>query len=273
MFTDIFCEVLAAFWLGFLQQHLERGRMNIALLLSGGTGARMGTKIPKQYLKAGGRPVFSYCMQRLLEHEMIDRMQIVATPTWQEEISIWAERLIGKKIWERKFGGFSVPGENRQMSVYHGLEDIMKYGSKQDRVIVHDAARPMITQAQISFCLAACEGHDGAIPVLPMKDTVYYSRDGRRVERLLQRSAVYAGQAPEVFVLGKYYQANRRLLPEAILKINGSTEPAVLAGMDIVMIPGDEENFKITTRTDLDRFCTMAGKQESLGTCSEGGVV
>ena len=65
---------------------------------------------------------------------------------------------------------------------------------------------------------------------------------------------VYAGQAPEVFRIGRYYEANRKLLPEEIYKINGSTEPAVLDGMDIVMIPGDEGNFKITTAGDLERF-------------------
>ncbi len=61
-------------------------------------------------------------------------------------------------------------------------------------------------------------------------------------------------------MLGKYYEANRALLPERILQINGSTEPAVMAGMDIVMIPGDEGNFKITTKADLIRF------QERVGT-------
>ncbi len=92
------------------------------------------------------------------------------------------------------------------------------------------------------------------MPVLPMKDTVYYSRDGQTVGKLLDRSTIYAGQAPEVFVLGRYYEANRRLLPDDILRINGSTEPAILAGMDIAMIPGDEGNFKITTKADLERF-------------------
>ena len=87
-----------------------------------------------------------------------------------------------------------------------------------------------------------------------MKDTVYYSRDGYTVGKLLDRKTIYAGQAPEVFLLGKYYEANRRLLPDRILRINGSTEPAIMARMDIAMIPGDEGNFKITTRADLERF-------------------
>jgi 2-C-methyl-D-erythritol 4-phosphate cytidylyltransferase len=87
-----------------------------------------------------------------------------------------------------------------------------------------------------------------------MKDTVYLSNDGKKVSALLKREEVYAGQAPEMFVFGKYLEANRRLLPDDILKINGSTEPAILYGMDIAMIPGDEGNFKITTREDLERM-------------------
>lgn len=63
-----------------------------------------------------------------------------------------------------------------------------------------------------------------------------------------------AGQAPEAFRAGPYYRANERLLPDKILQINGSTEPAVLAGLDIACVAGEERNFKITTREDLARF-------------------
>lgn len=173
--------------------------------------------------------------------------------------------MTGQILWEQKFRGFSLPGETRQLSIYHGLEDIRTYAADSDYVIIHDAARPMLTDRIITGCLDGAQGHDGAMPVLPMKDTVYYSRDGRTVCSLLDRSAIYAGQAPEVFLLGKYYEANRRLLPEKILQINGSTEPAILAGMDIAMIPGDERNFKITTKADLERFC-----RELSGECSDG---
>lgn len=65
---------------------------------------------------------------------------------------------------------------------------------------------------------------------------------------------MYAGQAPEVFVLDKYIQANKLLLPDRILSINGSSEPAVMAGMNIALVNGDENNYKITTKADLERF-------------------
>lgn len=229
--------------------------MNIALILSGGTGLRLGSETPKQYLEVGGRPVICYSIETLSVHEEIDAIQIVADPAWRGQIGSWLEFAdpMGK------FRGFSAPGGNRQLSILHGLEDIQKYAADPDRVFVHDAARPLLSVRQISDCLAAVEGHDGVVPVLPMKDTVYLSTDGKRVTSLLKRNEIFAGQAPEVFLLGKYLEANRQLLPERILQINGSTEPAILAGMDMAMIPGDEGNFKITTRNDLERFRQILG--------------
>lgn len=266
--------------------------MVIALILSGGRGSRIGTDIPKQYIKVSGRPVISWCMECLIRHPGIDAIQIVAEEIWRDTIlscmEWWhgsGEQAVGQgdicahktgcrqeyfPVASGKFKGFSNPGESRQLSIMQGLEDIRGYAADYDYVLIHDAARPMLSAEQITNCLDAVHGHDGVIPVLPMKDTVYYSEDGRSVASLLRRSRIYAGQAPELFVLGKYYQSNMALLPKQIAQINGSTEPAVMAGMDIVMIPGDEGNFKITTRTDLERFREIIGEErvdfnESMG--------
>lgn len=224
--------------------------MTTALILSGGTGTRIGGDIPKQYIKINDKPILIYCLEQLTQNDRIDAIQIVAAQEWQDVILTW----LVKYHVNRKFKGFSEPGENRQLSIFHGLESISEYASKDDLVLIHDAARPLITQQMIDECVMATEGHDGVLPVLPMKDTVYYSEDGKMVSSLLERSRIFAGQAPEVFVLGKYLEANKQLVPDNILKINGSTEPAIMAGMDIAMIPGNEGNFKITTKSDLERF-------------------
>lgn len=239
--------------------------MNVALLLSGGTGRRMGLDIPKQYIEVCGRPIISYCMETLSGYCGIDAIQIVAEEEWRELISESIEQLAKTKEPGilGKFKGFSKPGANRQLSILSSLEDIKDYASDSDYVLIHDAARPMLSSQQISDCLDAVTGHDGVIPVLPMKDTVYSSKDGRTITSLLSRSQIFAGQAPELFILGKYYEANTALMPDNILRINGSTEPAVMAGMDIAMIPGDEGNFKITTRADLERFKEIVGERSS----------
>lgn len=226
--------------------------MNTALILAGGTGTRLGGNLPKQYIEVAGRPVISYCLDIFEKHPDVDALRIVAEESWHGFIAEWTGR---------KFKGFSMPGQSRQLSVYNGLKDMMPGAGADDVVIIHDAARPMVTERLISECIRACTGHGGVMPALSMKDTIYASRDGRKISALLDRDGIYAGQAPEAFKLGQYYEANRELLPERILKINGSAEPAVMAGMDIAMIPGDEGNFKITTKADLERFRKLVGEK------------
>lgn len=224
--------------------------MNVALILSGGTGTRLGLDIPKQYIEICGKPVISYCLEALSSHDRIDFIHIVAEPVWQNKIELW----LSESDSGKKFKKFSIPGANRQLSILNGLSDIRQYAGDSDYILIHDAARPMISQKQIADCLDAAKEYDGVVPVLPMKDTVYSSKNGKTITGLLQRNEIYAGQAPEVFKLGVYYAANLSLLPDEILNINGSTEPAVLAGLKVAMIPGDENNFKITTKTDLKKF-------------------
>lgn len=225
--------------------------MNIALILAGGSGVRLGADIPKQYIMVNGKMVISYCLEVFGAHLQIDAIQIVAHEEWRDGIY----KQMTKPVQD-KFMGFSIPGSNRQYSIFYGLQDIIQYAKKTDIVVIHDAARPLVSASLLTSCISACKEHDGALPVLPMKDTVYLG-DGSRITSLLDREKVYAGQAPEAFVLGKYYEANQYLIPDKIERINGSTEPAVMAGMDIAMIPGDEGNFKITTQADLERFSAL----------------
>lgn len=232
--------------------------MNIALVLSGGRGERLESNVAKQYVRISGRMVITRSLALFMKSPYIDGVMIVSHREWRERI---LADLGAAGVGLEKQVAFARPGRNRQLSVLNGLEGILSQmngiGDKRGSdhvVLIHDAARPCLTERQIKECFEALPGHDGVMPVLPMKDTVYVSQDGNKVTGLFERSSLYSGQAPELFYLKKYYEANRRLLPYEILKINGSTEPAVLAGMDIAMIPGDENNFKITTRGDMERF-------------------
>ncbi len=107
--------------------------MNIALILAGGSGSRFGGDIPKQYLEVEGKPVIAYCLRTFSQHEQIDKIQIVADEQWHAFIEKCAlqEGCTGLQ-------GFSAPGENRQLSIWNGLQDILEYGCEEDVVIVHD---------------------------------------------------------------------------------------------------------------------------------------
>ena len=170
--------------------------MNIALVLSGGTGTRLGADIPKQYIEVGGKMILLYCLEVLLLHPSIDAVQIVADAVWQQKILEEIDRLPlaeSRQLFCEKFRGFSEPGATRQLSILNGLEDICSYASASDVVMVHDAARPCLTAKLVSMCLMAICGHDGVLPVLPMKDTIYLSETGKQVSSLLtlQRGAQF----------------------------------------------------------------------------------
>ena len=239
--------------------------MNYAIVLSGGTGTRTGADMPKQYIKVNGYMMVTYAMKPILSSEHIDKVYIVCADEWKEDIKMDAKEA---RLNVNKIEGFAKPGDTRQLSILNGLERIIEEAGKRDEikgrsdndvhagdtVLIHDAARPFLTEGQIGRCYDAIKDNDGVMPVLPMKDTVYLSNDGKNISGLIDRSTVFAGQAPELFRLERYYEANVRLLPDEIYKINGASEPAVMAGLKIAMIPGDEKNCKITTAEDLERF-------------------
>lgn len=234
--------------------------MNIALLLSGGVGTRIGSDVPKQYIRINDKLLITYSLETLAISTDIDWIQIAAEESWRGSIIADARE---HNIPIEKIKGFTEPGHNRQASILNGMKDILRWedtaidmqcAESRDAILIHDAARPLLTQKQIHDCFSSLKGYDGVMPVLPMKDTVYISQDGAEVSELIDRDKVFAGQAPELFRFKNYYQANIDLLPDRIAFIKGATEPAIMAGMDIAMIPGDENNFKITTQADLDRF-------------------
>lgn len=224
--------------------------MNIAIILSGGVGSRMGLNIPKQYVVVNGQPIISYCLQTFLCNEHTDAIVIGVADEWKEYVMEQMEKLHpAKPVF------YAAPGETRQYSIFNALRVVKDQGYSDDCfVIIHDAARPLVSDELINRCYEACNRADGSMPVIAVKDTTYYSEDGKSITSLLDRSKLWAGQAPEAFVFGKYLQIHEKMSHEELLKINGSTEIAFKQGLKVEMVEGDPMNFKITTPEDLSNF-------------------
>lgn len=231
--------------------------MNIAVILSGGVGSRMGLDRPKQYIEIDGSPIFNYCLNTFVVNTQIDAITIVCANEWKDYVCRNVNRLRPlKPVY------YAVPGVTRQYSIYNALKVIQKhYYGDDDIVIIHDAARPLVSDKLIEDCIKACDNADGVMPVIACKDTVYQSEDGKHIKALLNRDELWNGQAPEAFRLKKYLAAHEAMSSEALLKINGSTELAYKAGLECRMIAGDPMNFKITTMEDLDTFKSIIIKQ------------
>ena len=226
--------------------------MTAAIILSGGTGARVGSDIPKQYIEVAGKPIIAYCIETFEKSPETDKIVIVCADEYREIVR-------GLISDEGKFAGFAAPGKTRQLSILSGLNALRGILGDDDGVVIHDAARPLVTEDMIRTICEMLSDADAVLPVLPMKDTVY-EIDGGKVVSNLERSRIAAGQAPEGFKYGAYVKANEALLPDAIYEISGSMQPAVMSGMNIITVPGDENNFKITTPADLTRFEEIIGR-------------
>ncbi len=226
--------------------------MNTVIILAGGVGTRLGKEIPKQYIMVGDRPILMYCLDVFQKHPQIDKILIVAACEWRTFVTRWIE-----KLNINKFVGYANPGLNRQHSILNGLKKANSIGCREmDNIIIHDAARPNISMEMISKCINGLEIYDGILPTLPLKDTVYMSIEGNTISSLLNRDHIFIGQSPESFHFGPYYKANTSVTMELLASIRGSCEIAYMAGMKIGLISGDEHNYKITTKIDLEKFIT-----------------
>lgn len=218
--------------------------MNTAIILAGGTGTRLGGNTPKQFLKVGNKLIITYCLDKFEANQLIDEIVIVAAEEWRV--------FILKNIPHvSKFKCFAPPGSSRQHSIVNG----MRVASPQtDKIIIHDAARPNVSDDTITQCIIGLGEYDGVMPVLPVKDTIYYSETGEHISSLLNRDKLFAGQAPESFLFNKYLAIHNGMTEEQLSLVKGSSEIAYRHGLKIKLIRGDEHNYKITTMADLEKY-------------------
>lgn len=226
--------------------------MNTAIILAGGVGSRMGVDRPKQFLMVQDKPIISYCFAIFQNHPQIDKLVVVVSEEWQDFVEEYAAKYGVDKIC-----GYAPAGKTRQHSIYNGLKCIAQNAPATDIVIVHDAARPLVSDQIIADCIKGATDYDGAMPVITVKDTVYQSADGKKIDCLLKRSELFAGQAPESFKFKKYYDIHNQVSDEEIGATAGSSEIAYRHGMEIRMVKGSERNLKITTIEDLETFETI----------------
>ncbi|WP_339078104.1 2-C-methyl-D-erythritol 2,4-cyclodiphosphate synthase [Acetobacter sp. AC2005] len=219
-----------------------------AILLAAGTGSRYaattGSSIPKQYVLLAGQPVIRHAAQALLPH--VTFIQPVGDPASLNEA------LEGLKILPPVAGG-----ETRQASVRAGLEalDKLPEAEKPDIVLVHDGARPYVTAQVIGNVVSALEQHPGAIPAVPVADTLKREKDGV-IDGTVPRDHLYRAQTPQGFRFGLFLDLHR-----GAASISATDDAKLLedAGFSVALVAGDEDNIKLTYEGDLVRLERLIG--------------
>ena len=210
-----------------------------AIIVAAGKGERAGTNRPKQFERVAGKAVVAHAWERLSRHPRIDRV-IVVIGDGQE--ALLAEALGGAPY------EYVIGGAERQDSVRRGLEVL----EGADKVLIHDAARPFLPAAVIDRLIDALDAHSGAVPVLPVVDTL--AAKGDVLGDVTDRAALVHVQTPQAFRHDVILSAHLDWVgPPA----TDDAQMARAAGHGVALIEGDPALFKLTYKADFERAEAM----------------
>jgi 2-C-methyl-D-erythritol 4-phosphate cytidylyltransferase len=216
-----------------------------AVLVAAGRGERLGDARPKAFARLGELPLLAESLRRLDESGFIDAVVVVAPADWEEPAILLAEELGASKVTACVTGG-----DSRTASVRAGVDEVP---ADADVILVHDAARPLLPDAVIGRLIAALgEGYDGAVPVLPVTDTVKRVRDGV-VDATLHRDELVTVQTPQAFAAAALRAALDQVSDESAQSATDCASLVEANGGRIRTVEGDERLLKVTTPADLER--------------------
>lgn len=231
---------------------------NIALLIAGGSGNRMGQNIPKQFLTVNERPVIVYTLEAFQKHPEIDAIAVVCIDGWQSVLQAYANQFNITKL------KYIVPGgKNGQDSIRNGVYELEKHYAPEDIVLIHDAIRPMVSAEIISDCIRVTREKGNAIAVIPCAEAMMQTEDGMKSIGSYPRDRLKRTQTPQGFCIGDICDLHRRALDVGITNSVASCTLKIEMGEQVYFSMGSEKNIKLTTVEDIDIFKALLAAKRS----------
>ena len=212
---------------------------SVALVLAAGRARRLRDKMPKQYLALAGKPLLRRTLEAFIVHPRIDRVRAVIHPDDRE---LYERATEGLELMEPVQGG-----KSRQGSVVNGLESLTI--EDPDTVLIHDGVRPFVGLDLIDRTLNALDKVSAVVPALPVVDTLK-KVEGGKINKTVPRNDLWRVQTPQGFHFKDILAAHRSLIG---LELSDDAAVAECAGLEVTIVEGAEENFKITSPDDLTR--------------------
>lgn len=231
---------------------------NIALIIAGGRGNRMGQDLPKQFLNIQDKPIIMYTCEVFQKHPLIDSIVIVCIDGWQTALQAYANQFNITKLRAIVPGG-----KNGQSSIYNGISAIAENGNSDDIVLVHDAIRPLVSQEIITKCIRTTEEFGSAVTCVPCAEALLETRDQETSGQVLDRDQVKRTQTPQGFSLGTLLKMHEEARRHGITDSVASCTLAVELGMTVHFCPGSEKNIKLTTVDDIDIFKALLESKQA----------
>ena len=222
---------------------------NIALLIAGGSGNRMGQDIPKQFMHVDGCPIIIHTMRCFQRHPDVDSIAVVCLKGWETVLQAYANQFSIDKL------KYIFPGGNSGMeSIHNGNYGLKDAGcGDEDLVLIHDSVRPLLSQDIISSNIATCKAYGYAITGIQCREAILESEDGFSSTTSIPRDKLIRTQTPQTFRLRNILNVHEEAKVKGIAdSVASCTLVAEVGGREMHIVPGSEKNIKITTVEDLE---------------------
>lgn len=232
--------------------------MNIALIIAGGSGARMHQNIPKQFLTVNERPVIVYTLEAFQRHPEIEEIAVVCIEGWESVLWAYANQFDITKL------RYVVPGgQNGQDSIRNGVYELEKNHRSEDIVLIHDVIRPLVSAEIISDCIRVTQEYGNAITVIPCAEAMMQTEDGEVSTGSYPRDRLKRTQTPQGFHIGDICDLHRKALEAGVTNSVASCTLMIEMGKQVYFSAGSEKNIKLTTVEDIDIFKALLAAKRS----------
>ena len=227
--------------------------MNIAVIIAGGVGSRMGQDLPKQFINVYDKPVLIYTLESFQKHPQVDAIELVCIDGWHEIIWAYAKQFnITKLKW------IVSGGKTGQESIRNGVYGLEGKANPDDNIIIHDGIRPLVEPSVLSDVISKCSQYGNAVTSMPYNEQIFVINedDETTTNKYIPRETLRRVSTPQAYRFDlldeKYHEAYEKEI--GIYGSHYTNTMMVELGVTLHFAAGSDKNIKLTTKDDLEMF-------------------
>ena len=234
--------------------------MNIAIIIAGGVGSRMGADIPKQFIKVKNRPVLSYTCESFQRHPLIDKILVVCIKGWEDDVKEYKTKYgISKLEWIVDGGGTG------QESIRNGVFFLKGKVADEDNIIIHDGIRPLAVSEVLDDLINKCNKYGNAVTSMPYNEQIFLIDDEISTTKYIPRETLRRVATPQCYKFKLLYDKYQEAFEKKIGIYGSSYTNTMMVdlGVRLYFAKGSDRNIKLTTPGDLEIFRAMLKEEEN----------
>ena len=225
--------------------------MNIAIIIAGGVGSRMGHDIPNQFINVYDKPILIYTLEGFQKHPLIDAIEVVCIDGWHDVLWAYAKQYgIDKLKW------IVSGGKTGQESIRNGVYNLEGKANSDDVIIIHDGIRPLVDETVLSDVIVKCKQYGNAVTSLPYNEQIFVIDDEISTTKYIPRETLRRVSTPQAYKFeklnSKYHEAFEKEI--GIYGSSYTNTMMVELGERLYFAAGSDKNIKLTTKDDLEMF-------------------